>query len=511
MRSRAGSTVRNRLFTSLLVLFVTATAGAWDFGGFVDTTSGIESAPGAAADATGSDARDLIQRSGLGVWLYHGMGNWTLDAQASAYLELSFEDRADPDASRLQVASLVPDLDRLMLAGLFPAETGGARSFGFQAGRMPFADVTGYVLNHSLDGLKVTVGREASAFSAGIGTSVLYQLPTSTIVMSNLDVESLSPDPAGSPIEFYNKLAPPRLVATVSYQMRSLFAGQDLTVGAVAQEDLRKEEQLTPEFTETDLRLADLVIVEDDPDTATDETVTIPVPVATGGALDTQYLSLAVSGGIVPGIFHRTYYTLNTGRTLSNRADPDAFDGTSYQYTPILAHMAGSELTWFLPQVLNSRIRLGGMFSTGDADAQRYYEGNTSELATTFVPISASVYSDVFSLQPGNSSHLAISYSLRPLSGIGLDILQTELSSVVYFRTAGVGPVSEGSVGPSPDNLEDVGAYVGTDVDLKVVAQPFSDLRVVLGFGLFAPNATVMTAGNKTVDYQLTLQGVLQF
>ncbi|MCK4516804.1 MAG: hypothetical protein KAU31_16195, partial [Spirochaetaceae bacterium] len=102
--------------------------------------------------------------------------------------------------------------------------------------------------------------------------------------------------------------------------------------------------------------------------------------------------------------------------------------------------------------------------------------------------------------------HIAVSYSLRPLSGIGLDILQTELASVSYFRSTGGGPVSEGAVDATA-----AGAYVGTDIDLKIVAQPFSDLRLVLAGGLFLPNGVVMNEGNENVDYRFTLQGVLRF
>jgi hypothetical protein len=464
-----------------LVLCVAGSAFAWDIGGYIDNTTGLESAPGAPADATGADRRDLIQRSAVAAWMYHRFGNWELDAQGSYTFTPAIP--------------VLFDVDRLVFGGLFPAQAGGARSFGFQMGRMQFSDATGYVLNHRLDGVRFTIGRESAAFSAGIGTSAILQLPTAEIVMSSLDVGALSPDNPEASVTFYNKLATPRLIASFNYQVRSLFAGQDLTLGAVVQEDLRPQSQLTPEFQDEDVRFVPNA-TEGQPD----------VPVPTGGAMDTQYVTLLVSGGIVPGLFHRTFYTLNTGRTLSNREDADALDGTSYQYTPIFAHMAGLELSYFLPSFLNSRITLGGLFSTGDTDAVAYYDGNTNELATAFVPISASAFSDVFTLQPGNSSHVAVSYSVRPLSGIGLDILQTELSSVAYFRTAGEGPVSDGAV-----NTASTGAYVGTEIDLKVVVQPFSDLRVVLSGGVFLPNASVMTTDNETPDYQLALQGVLRF
>ncbi len=455
----------NRLVFLLVALLLTASASAWDFGGYIDAAGGLEKAP-SSADPEAPVVKAFYSATAA-AWLYHSFGAWTLDTQGSVL--------------NSSTTTYLLDLDRLVLGGVFPAEAGGARSFGFQVGRMQFSDATGYVLNHRLDGIKLQVGRTSSSFSAGIGTTALLQKPTSAVVMSLLDVLDLSDGAA--------VFAPPRLVATFEYQARGLIAGQDVTLGAVVQEDYRPEAELTPEFQ-----------------TAADT--------SGGGRMDTQYLSLGISGGLSQGLFHRTYYALNTGRTLTYRADPDSVTGNAFQYTPIFGHLAGLELSYFLPQALNSRIRIGGQFSSGDKDADTYFDGNTNEKATAFVPISASAFSDVFTLQPGNSSHVAVSYSLRPLSGIGVDILQTELSSVSYFRSTGGGdgsgvdrsPVSEGAVDPDAE-----GAYVGTDIDLKFVVQPFSDLRVVLAAGLFLPNAEVMTPGNENVDYQFTLQGVLRF
>jgi len=470
------SITMKRLALLLMALLITVSLSAWDVCGYLDNTTGLAKAPVGAVGKDGTAIVVLpVQSATIAAWLSHSFGLWNLDAQGSYTYDY-------PPVTKWGL----PDLDRLVLGGVFPAEAGGARSLGFQIGRMQFSDSTGYVLDHSLDGLKLNIGWTASSFSAGVGTSALIQLPASSIVMSNLDVEALGANPEDDS-EIYSPFAPPRLVATAEFQARSLVAGQDLTLGAVVQEDLRPEAQLTPEF-----------------ETAFDPTG--------GGVMDTQYLSLMLSGGLTQGLFHRTYYTLNTGRTLTYRTDPDSLTGSSFQYTPIFGHLAGLELSYFLPQVLNSRIRLGGQFSTGDVDSDDYYDGNTNELATSFVPISASSYSDVFTLQPGNSSHVAVSYSLRPLSGIGVDVLQTELSSVSYFRSTGEGPVSEGAVDTDPDGdgIGD-GVYVGTDINLKIVAQPFSDLRLVLAGGLFLPNEAVMTTGNKNVDFQFTLQGVLRF
>lgn len=458
MRSAAKRTV-----LVILALLVAASLSAWDWGGYVDNTTGV--------GGQWRTSAELIQRTTGALWVWHRFGAWELDAQGSV-------------STSPPVTLFLADLDRLLLRGAFPAEAAGARSLGLQAGRMKFADTTGYILDHTLDGLQLSIGWPMATFNAGVGTSALIQKPASGIVMSRQDLADLDKnenDPATTDVNERVIFAPPRLVAAFAYQARGLVAGQDLAVGAVVQEDLRPEAQLTPEYQTT---------------------------AGVGGRLDTQYVTLQLSGGIIPGLFHRTFYTFNSGRTLTYLGDIDVADG-EYRYVPILAHMAGLELTYFLPQVLNSRVRVRGMLSTGEGDGEvsdSYYEGNGDELATAFVPISASSFSDVFTLQPGNSGHVAISYSLRPLSAIGLDILQTELSSVSYFRTAGTGAVSEGAV-----DAGTVGSYVGTNVDLRAVLQPFSDLRVVLAGGLFFPNAAVMTGGNQNVEYQIALQGVVRF
>jgi hypothetical protein len=95
---------------------------------------------------------------------------------------------------------------------------------------------------------------------------------------------------------------------------------------------------------------------------------------------------------------------------------------------------------------------------------------------------------------------------VRPLAALGSDVLQTELRSVSYFRSAGSGSVSEPTVNSASDDT-----YVGTDVNLVLTAVPFSYLRLVLKSGIFAPNSAVMSSGNEDIDYQVTLQGVLRF
>lgn len=435
-----------------LLLAVSAWAFAFDFGGYLDNTSGVADAPPGSANAV-----RLVQRTTLALWAEQELGAWTLEGEGSYTFTPAIP--------------VLLDVERLTVGTDVIASEAGATTFGFTAGRSTYTDATGYVLNHTLDGIKLQVNQRQSSFRLGLGTTALLLKPTNSIILSTPDVLDLSDQDA--------LLAPPRLVVDVQYRMLEVFANQHLNLAATIQEDLRPESELTPVGTQE------------------------ASPTA-GGHVDTQYVTLGLRGGLAPGLFHASYYTLNSGRQLEYVENVRSTTGSWYEYTQLLAHMAGTELTYFIPELLNSRARLFGQFTTGEpADS---VESDGPALGDTFVPLSPARYSDVFTLQPGNSAHVGVSYSVRPLTELGVDVIQTQLASVVYFRTAGSGSVSEPSVDPAS-----TGAYVGTDVNLTVTAVPLSDVRLVLKGGVFAPNPSVMTADNQNVDYQVTLQGVLRF
>jgi len=432
-----------RLLVLIVLVLLAGSLAAFDYGGYLDNTTGLARAP----VGTGREVQ-LIQNTTVALWLGHNLGTWVLDAQGSYTFT--------------PTVPVLFDLDRLTLENSVVTGDAGTTTFGFSAGRSTHSDTTSYVLHHTLDGIKFQIIQAGSSFRFGLGTTALLQKPTNQIILGTLDILDLS-----NPSKLF---APLRLIANFEYRLLDLFGGQQVNLGATIQEDLRPEGELTPVGTV----LAD--------------------PIAEG-RFDTQYVTLGLSGPLSQGLFHWVYYTLNTGRRLEYVPDSGSSTDFSYQYQSIVAHMAGAELTYFLPAVLNSRARLFGQFSTGD-----------TSWSDSFVPLSPSAYSDVFTLQPGNSAHVGVSYSLRPLSALDADILQTELTSVAYIRSAGSGVVSEPTVDPAS-----TGEYVGTAVSLVLTAVPFSDLRLVLKGGLFVPNSSVMSSGNETVDYQVTLQGVLRF
>jgi hypothetical protein len=438
----------------LLLLLVTVTlaatgAAAFDWGGYLDNTTGIE-----LPSAVGNEL-DLIQSTTVGLWATADLGSWRFGADGSY--------------TYTPAIPVLFNVNEFYLANSVLAADAGLTTFGMTVGRTNFSSAYGQFMATTLDGLSLKLNWPKSNLRIDAATNALVYRPLNPLVISDLDANASG------------IFAPPRLIVGLDYRLIEVFAGQHLSVGVLVQEDLRPDDQVVEPFTDTQ------------------------VP-GGGGHLDTQYVTLGLSGGLAPGLFHRTYYTFNSGRTLTFVADSTSPTGSWYEYQLILAHLAGTELTYFLPEVLNSRVRVFGQFSTGDADATDYIEGNSAGISTAFVPLAAPTISETFSLQPGNSAHVGVSYSIRPLAAIGLDVLQTEVKAVGYLRTAGTGPVSEPGVDASSN-----GVFVGADFNLLLTYQPFSDVRLELDNGLFVPNTSVMNAAYQNVTYRGSLRGIIRF
>lgn len=435
----------------LLLTLVLAAAGAFatDWGGYLDNTTGIRLPLGTESDL------DLIQSTTLGLWFSADLGNWNFATEGSY--------------TYTPAVPVLLNVNDFALSNSVIAEDADITTLGVTVGRTSFQSAFGRVLSATLDGASLQLNWPSSSLRFDVATTALTQRPVNPIVISNLDLNA------------DGLFAPPRLLIGLEYRALESVGNQHLTLAFLAQEDLRSDDVATEPFTDT-------------------------LVAGGGGKLDTQYVTLGLSGGLAPGFFHRTYYTLNTGRTLTFVDNAESPTGSWYEYRLILAHLAGTELSYFLPEVLNSRIRFFGQFSTGDADASDYFEGNTEGTSTAFVPLAAPRVSDTFTLKPGNSAHAGVSYSIRPLAAIGMDVLQVEFLTVGYLRTAGTGPVSTGRVDPDSD-----GAYVGTDMNLVLTYLPLSDMRLELTNGLFIPNSDVMTASSQNVTYQASLRGIIRF
>lgn len=353
----------------------------------------------------------------------------------------------------------------------------GPRQFQTRVGRFNSADPTGEVLRHTLDGIRLGFSFPALDLELTAGYTGFLLQPSASVSLSKLDQADDEED------EFF---APSRLIGQIAASMPELFLGQNLEVALLFQEDLRNPDSGK--------------LVKPGEDT---------LQPTQGGLVDTQYAVLSVNGPIRSALFYTIYGVANTGRTLSFVEDEDSATGEVYEYRPFLAGLFGLQLDYFMPEVLSSRVSLFGRLGTGDDDYSSYTEGNTDGKATHFTPITALSAGEVFGIEPGNSAHLGVSYSVRPFTASPngwLKRLQGELSAFSFFRTAGEGVTSVSAVDSGTDE-----AYLGSEFDFSLRARPYSDFGIGLTTGLFVANSSALFDEANAVDFLVRLDASLSF
>jgi hypothetical protein len=326
------------------------------------------------------------------------------------------------------------------------------------AGRFTFSDFTGHILNHTLDGARLTMQLPAASFTAGIGYSGLVLKPSSLIVMSASDSADLY-----SSLAYF---APPRLVEEFEFRAPLGELRQDFVLSVLLQQDLRRD---------------DTVISSGEQQ--------LQVPGKSGGKLSTVYAGAGLSGPLLPSLYYDSFFYMNTGQTLSYLADAASATGFSYQYAEIVAFLGGIGLRYYAESFLSSLVQVRVIFSSGDADATTYFEGNTSGVSSVFVPISQEELGIAFQPQLGNLAILTASYSLKPFSGsrTAWGNLQVELAASSYLRP------TRGAISATGVNPASTDAYLGTEIMGKANFRPFSDLGMALSLGGFLPSASAFT------------------
>ena len=326
------------------------------------------------------------------------------------------------------------DADLLHLQGAFLLGQAQSSQLTFRAGRFNSSDMTRFVLDDNIDGIELGWLTRVSNTILAVGYSGLQWERVSTISITGADRTDS------------NNLAPPRLVGSLQAQFPELFLRQDLLASLLFQQDLRPEDA---DFDTTGV----------------------------GGKLSSQYFGLGISGPIVASLYHNTFAYLGTGSAPTDLSGiPD--------YAPILSFLSGITLRYFF-ELLTSKVELGLLFSSGDEDftvvPDGYYEGNTIERATVFVPISRQQLALAFSPRLGNLVIVDAGYSLKPTEN-----LQTTLKGILFVRPT-AGPIMDARSTSSDSR------YLGTEFDGIVNFRPFSDLGASLSFGLFLPKGGAFT------------------
>lgn len=332
-------------------------------------------------------------------------------------------------------------------------------------GRFPISDVTGMVVATPVDGFSLSMGYTRMTYDLAMGYTGLLWQSANAILMSDTDVAN-----SGDESEVFGS---PRLIGHAKIQLPVIFQ-QGITLTAIIQEDMWSS--LNVDFSEPG---------------DTEQGV--------GGPVDTQYYGIAATGPIGTTMYHSTFFYYNTGRMLSyvDNENTETDAEFVYQYTPIRAFLAGTSVRYYLPQFFQSAAALRVVFSSGDEDFTKYYEGNSAENANQFVPVSAGSFGAVFSPKLGNVGLTEIQYSMKPLESSDnwmLSTLQTVARLMVFFRPT-TGPISEaGVVAGGGGNL------LGTELDLSANLTPFPDLGLSATFGMFLP-AGVSGSGAFSEDY----------
>jgi hypothetical protein len=409
-----------------MILLATAPAVAIDFGGTLGNTT--------EASVPFDGDTSIGQGNRLSLFVRH-----SFSAELEVVARARYEYRLDTvfaDDTDTEVDWWQGDLDALYARARLPVEGEGGALVDLQAGRFRLHEFSGALLNEPADGVRATIQTRDGDVTLGAGYTGFLMKESSELMLSGADVSDDADDD-----EF---LAPPRLLGLIAFSLPEIVGRQNFDVSFVAQGDLRDEDDL--------------------PDGQ--------------GLVHTAYLGAGVSGPIVPMLFYDLYGYFGGGKTLTT-------DGGVSSYKPIQSYMIGANLQYFMPDVQQSVVSLGYLYSSGDKDHGSFYEGNTEGASKMFVGLTSPGFGAVFSPKLGNLMVTDLSYSVKPFSGQGsraLDEFQTELSVLGFFRPT-TGVISEPGINPASDNL-----YLGTEVDLTLNFRPFSDLGFSLVNGVFFPN-----------------------
>ncbi|MCF6335421.1 MAG: hypothetical protein L3J12_06745, partial [Spirochaetales bacterium] len=315
----------------------------------------------------------------------------------------------------------------------------GSSILNYSFGRIHASDFSGYILNHTIDGVSVGINLPFASITTKVGYTGFVFDSASNIGMTTADQTGISY--AGITQDFGS----PRIVAGAEALFPDLFMNQDFKIGVWSQFDMRPD---------SDVQKAG-------------DTVTS----ITSGKMDTQYFGMAYSFPILQNLFYDGFAWIGTGQTLSAT-------GSTYTDELILSFLGSAGLKYYPGDSNFSKFSFRFLYTTGDADySDSFTEGNTSGDAGNFTPITKKSPAMVFSPTLGNIMFTELSYSIKPFSRSGNKVLkniQTELRNITFLRTT-TGKISESGIDSASDNL-----YLGTEIDGTVNFRPFSDLGISL-------------------------------
>lgn len=334
----------------------------------------------------------------------------------------------------------------------------GGGEFAVTLGRFHLTDPTGSIYDDQLDGASVKMSSAALAlrFSGGY-TGLLFD-HDNTILLSRADASArFDEDPLG----------PPRVLIEVASDLRVPSIGMTLRASILGQFDFHDPGPLALPGDTT---------------------------LASGGAVNTQYQTLGVSGSFAGVFDYAVSGTVNTGTTLY-------YDGSQYVSAPIRALLADGLFRYAPDVALDPRIELNALFATGDDDAVSLIEGNTGGAATSFVPVSNRSLAVVADPFLANLFRGQLSLAVAPPAS-SADALRVAVHGTTFLQ-----PSSGAS--PFPGVGSGHSGYVGTEVALVLESSPVRFFNVLVESGIYFPSAAAY--GSSEPQYTLSGTASLSF
>ncbi len=313
------------------------------------------------------------------------------------------------------------DVDLLRVSSLHPGVIGADGVLALDAGRFRFRDPTGLVLNHTADGVRASLRFPTVIVELSGAYTGLLLNPSSQVRMTAADRGDEDDDD-----EFFG---PARVLAQLSARMPDLPGRQSLTLGALAQWDLRDDD--------------------------------------TEATLNSQYFSLVAAGPVVPNLFHTNFIALST---MQATVGSDSENGTALLF--------GTGLRYLREEWLGSRFGAGFTYASGAGSS-----------ADPFVPVNNPTTGTVFQPRLTNLMTARFSYAIRPwITSSSQTAKNIELSTGLrsFFRAQDDQPLEGGSL-LAGLNLDDGDRYAGTELEWAVRARLLPDLGAALTTGLFLP------------------------
>ena len=313
------------------------------------------------------------------------------------------------------------DLDRLRLSMSFPGAFGGAGTFAAAFGRFAFRDPTAQILNSPADGVRLGFRFSTWELELWGGYTGLLLNPVSRIRLSAADRAEESDDD--------QIFGPQRVLAQAELRFPDIAARQLLSLSAVAQWDLREE--------------------DDDTDT-----------------VDSQYGALLLAGPLVRNLYHTSF----------------AGVGLVQAEEDLIGLFGGTRLRYLREEWLGSRFSLSMLFTSG-----------TQGEISAFVPITQPSIGRVFQPRAGNVSTVSAGYAVRPWirsSAVSVRAIELSTGGRAFFRSSDQGSVEGGGL-LTAGTLTPAGSerYLGSEVEWGLRARPLPDLGFALTGGVFLPGS----------------------